>query len=190
VALLSLIFGEKQKARIGVVELDAALSETHSKEALVTDHPVEFGADVSDHIRRLPDSVEINGIVSNTPLVFLSAVTESPTRAEDAYEELRRIMDEGELVTVATTLREYSNMALTNLAVARDAASGNVMNATMSLREIIIAETQTVEAPVPAAAANSKPVNQGKQAAKPANAAQAAKSQSILSSVGEALFGG
>ena len=30
-ALLSLIFGEKQKARIGVVELDAALSETHYK---------------------------------------------------------------------------------------------------------------------------------------------------------------
>jgi hypothetical protein len=73
-ALLSLIFGEKAKARIGIVELDASLSETHSMSAEVTNHPVEEGSEISDHIRKQPDSIQISGVVSNTPLVYLASI--------------------------------------------------------------------------------------------------------------------
>ena len=73
-ALLSLIFGEKIKARVGLVELDASLSESHSMNATVTEYPVEEGADIADHIRRQPDTITISGIVSDTPLVYLASL--------------------------------------------------------------------------------------------------------------------
>jgi hypothetical protein len=178
-ALLSLIFGEKAKARIGIAELDASLSETHSMSAEVTNHPVEEGSEISDHIRKQPDSIQISGVVSNTPLVYLASIqapsplmndlTPVSDRAELAYAELQRIMSQGETVEVVTSLRTYENMALTSLSITRDAASGNVLNASMDLREVIIVKSKVVAAPVPATPANAPPVNAGRQPAQPAS---------------------
>jgi hypothetical protein len=178
-ALLSLIFGEKTKARIGVVELDASLSETHSMSAEVTNHPLEEGSEISDHIRKQPDSIQITGVVSNTPLVYLANIqapsplvndlTPVSDRAELAYVELQRIMSQGETVEVVTSLRTYENMALTSLSITRDAASGNVLNASMDLREVIIAKSEVVSAPVPATPANAPPINGGRQPTQPAS---------------------
>lgn len=198
-SVLSLVFGEKRKGQIGLVQMDATLSEVHTSEAAVTEHPVEEGANISDHIRRLPEEVEINGVVSNTPIVFLASIAaESPIenditpvtdRAGLAYAELTRIQDAGELVTVVTTLRDYENMALTSLVVNRDAQSGNVMNAQLSLREIIVAETQGVEAPTPVTKSNKPPIDQGTQTAGAASAATTAANQQEVSVVASLLGG-
>lgn len=198
-SVLSLVFGEKRKSQIGVVQMDATLSEVHTSEADVTEHPVEEGANITDHIRRLPEAVEINGIVSNTPIVFLASLTaESPLendvtpvtdRAGAAYDELIRIKDQGELVTVVTTLRDYENMALTSVVVNRDAQSGNVMNAQLSLREIIIAKTKDVEAATPEVDANQVPLDQGTQTAGAASAATTAANQQEVSVVASLLGG-
>ena len=52
------------------VSLDATLSQTHEATNTVTEHPVESGANMSDHIRPDLDTLAIEGIISNTP-VFL-----------------------------------------------------------------------------------------------------------------------
>lgn len=52
------------------VSLDAALRAQHSSPNTVTDHPVETGGNVADHIRPDPDTVSIEGVISNAP-VFL-----------------------------------------------------------------------------------------------------------------------
>lgn len=46
---------------------DTILSETHSNVSELAEHPVELGADVTDHIRHQPESVTLEGVVSNTP---------------------------------------------------------------------------------------------------------------------------
>lgn len=50
------------------ITLDASLHEQHTGTATITDHPVETGSNVTDHIRPDPDMLTIEGIVSNTPL--------------------------------------------------------------------------------------------------------------------------
>lgn len=172
-ALLSLIFGDKVKARVGLVELDASLSESHSMSATVTEHPVEEGADIAYHIRRQPDAITISGIVSDTPLVFLASaqapspivddLTRAPDRVDLAYAELQRLMNDGELVDVVTSLRTYENMALTSLSVTRDVSNGNVLNATMSLRQVVVAESEKIAAPEPKTQANAPAVDGGIQ---------------------------
>lgn len=176
---LALLFGQKTHAKIGAVILDASLSETHTKEVQVTDHPVEEGSNIADHLRQLPESVEINGMVSNTPLVILASLfADSPVegdltspsdRVDVALKELDRIQDSGELVTVVTSLKEYSNMALVRRTATRDAATGNVLAVQMSLRRVVIAETQLLDLPdapslpSPADAANTSAQNLGTQ---------------------------
>jgi hypothetical protein len=196
--LTDLIFGPKTKAQVGTVQFDCSVSETHSKEAQITDHPVEEGSTISDHIRRQPESLELNGIVTNHPIIFLASIqapsplendlSPTPDRAEVAYATLREIMDKGELVTVVTSFWEYENMAITSMSVTRDAQNGNVLNCNLGLREIIIAKTETVAAPEPSKAAQKKAKDAGKKAKGAASAAQSGGSQSILSSLG-GLFG-
>lgn len=169
-------------------QFDASLTEAFTKTAEVTDHPVESGADISDHIRRLPEEVEIHGWVSDNPILALASLRSGPsprTLAKDAYDELRRIMDEGQLVRIVTELRDFDNMALTSIGVTRDKDSGTILDATIRLREVIIATTETVEPPEPVAAKKnrSKKTNRGKQIAKPPEASLAAK-------LSGAIFGG
>lgn len=194
-----LIFGAKKHLTVGVVQFDASVSETHSRECQLTDHPVEDGVTITDHIRRTPEKIDVTGIVTNHPIIFLASLQAvspltndlSPVtdRAELAYAELRESMDRGDLMTVVTSLREYENMAITSMSVTRDAPNGNVLNCTLSLREVVVAKTETVAAPVPAKAAQKKAKDKGKKVGDGGNAAQQAKNQSILKSL-SGFFGG
>lgn len=167
-----------------VIEMDASLEELHTATVEVTSHPVENGADISDHIRRKPRSIRITGIVTNHPVtLFAFARTSiSGTRAEQFFEALEKVMDAGTLISVFTTLRQYDNMVITEITVPRNAEKGNVVEATITFREIIIVNTETLAA-VPVEASAGGLANAGKIAPPPAAAAAtAAQSQSALSS--------
>lgn len=53
---------------VGAVQFDLLISESHSIEAQVTEHPIEDGSVVSDHIRELPRKGSLSGLVTNYPL--------------------------------------------------------------------------------------------------------------------------
>lgn len=65
-ALLSLF--TQTKARIGIIELDCSLQETHERTATLTQSPVESGATISDNVVLMPKRLTIEGIISKTPL--------------------------------------------------------------------------------------------------------------------------
>lgn len=48
---------------------DADLQETHEGTNLITEHPVEEGADISDHVRPQLKRFTVEGVVSDTPLL-------------------------------------------------------------------------------------------------------------------------
>jgi len=186
--LTELLF-KKTKAGIGVrfptaafplpalVEFDASISETHSDSAETSDHPVEDGSDITDHIRVLPKTIEINGVITNTPIIFLATLqakspvtgdlTRTLDRVETGYQQLQDFMNRGILVDVITSLRTYSNMVLLSMAVTRDAASGNILDCTLSLREMKIATAMSIDVPVPIDKANNEEKNAGQKQAKP-----------------------
>ena len=192
-AALEILFGIVERTRIGVVFLDAAVTETHTKRNEIPSHPVESGADISDHVRRVPEEIIINGLVSNHPIAILASLTAaSPIqgdtgpigdRAGEAYKQLRELMDNAELIEVITGLRDYSNMIISGLRVEREAATGNVINVTITCREVILVELETVDAPENLA---SKAPNLG---SKPTTEASEKQDTSILGSVSRGLGG-
>jgi len=190
--LNDLIF-PKTKATVGVMQFDCSVDENHVDEAEITDHPVEIGSNVSDHIRKMPATLELNGIVTNTPVTILASLLGGsplttdflPTieRVEVAYAELRRLQEDGELVTVVTSLREYENMAVKSVAAKRNAANGNILDVIVNLQEVILASALAIDLPVPANVANKAAANKGKQSKTPASTEQTSGSQSALSSL-------
>lgn len=189
-AITDLIFGSPVKAKIGAVTMDASVSETHVDEVEITEHPVEFGPDISDHIRKRPITLEISGIVTNTPLVFLASlfskspvdndVLPSTDRVSRAYDTLRELQDKGELIKVVTSLREYENMAIQSIAIARDAANGQVLNATLSLRQVTLAKALSVDAPLIEEIGKGVKETVGKTPKESSSPAQSTKAQSTL----------
>lgn len=164
-----------QLAGIGVVELDATISETHRSVVEATEHPVERGSKIVDHLRKQPDEVTLEGLVSNTPITrsqqtravsftgfeFLSTAPETtvfgtPGYAEEAFTKLRQIQEQGVLVTVATYLKTYSDMALISLDVPRDARTGDALRFSATFRHITIVENRlTIIRPATDPRANS-----------------------------------
>lgn len=64
----SSLFYKSEGYFVGSVQFDLLISESHSIEAQVTEHPLENGAVVSDHVRILPRKGSLVGLVTNHPL--------------------------------------------------------------------------------------------------------------------------
>lgn len=153
-----------------ILTVDATLQETHSAAAEVTEHPVEVGSDVTDHIRPKPVEVRIDGIVTNSPLprdLLRSAITASPLGpavalgeaaalaiigaaefTKDAFNTLRKIRDNGQLVVLATPYQQYESMAMTDLQVVRAKDTGDALHFTATFRQIVTVDAaKTVTLP-------------------------------------------
>ncbi len=123
---------------------DAVLTETHSRSAQVTSHPVEKGADIADHVQVEPMRLTLEAVVTNTPtrtpathnrnsqgavyandananaLQFDTAMD----RPKDIYEDIRDAFDKKLSVTVSTALQRYESMVIVDLSVPREVSSG------------------------------------------------------------------
>jgi len=53
-----------------IVTFDAIEAENHESVSEISDHPVETGVNVTDHVRPLPDTYSFTGFISNTPTKF------------------------------------------------------------------------------------------------------------------------
>ena len=59
---------ERKHLQIADIWIDVSVREVHSTQAEVTHFPVEEGADISDHVRLMPEQLQIEGLVSNQPV--------------------------------------------------------------------------------------------------------------------------
>ena len=177
----------------GTLQLDATLSESHTSEVETTEHPLETGASVADHLRPKPEAITLEAVISDdappdatslpenveqavgdSPAVTLSVRrTHQPGRAKQAWQHLLEIKDSGELVTVATYLRDYTNMALVSLSSSRDAKTGSALRFTATFRRLTFVSLKTLRVAVEKAVPKQ---NLGKKTATPTEAPVANKS--------------
>ena len=149
----------RTKRTIGGIELDNVLLEDHNKNVAITTNPIESGADITDHAIVLPDSLFIRGVVTDSPLglaalgqiidnitsLFGSSTSSNQTRSQQAFEAMQTLMINLEPITVVTKLKTYTNMLITNFNVSQDKDSSNIVFMDLTLEEIIITESVTVD---------------------------------------------
>lgn len=100
---------------------DVVVFEQHQDEMVVTEHPVERGAPISDHANKKPETLSVrfgwsdsstllNQTMNLSILSGLSSIT-------DVYAKLLEEMEKGTLFDVSTGKRQYTDMLITSLQV-------------------------------------------------------------------------
>lgn len=151
---------------------DACVEESHDGSADVTEDAVESGAPISDHVRQKQDVLTLQIVISNSPITQppdqMSGVTSSVTavaltgvkqqaslltfsgnfdRVGVINDELHRLMNEGVLLTITTSLRTYDNMVLHGISAKRNVTQAHALYAQLTFKQIRIVQTQTAPAP-------------------------------------------
>lgn len=121
---------------IGTIMPGVTVEELHRDDLVITDHPVERGAAISDHAFKLPATVEMRCGWSDTQ--------GGPGYVQEVYQTLLDLQAEREPFAVYTGKRAYNNMLIRSLAVSTDEKSETALMVVCALREIIIVDTQTV----------------------------------------------
>lgn len=137
---------------VGEISLDLILTETHSLNAVVTQHPVQDGSTISDHITILPRSGTMRVLVSNFSLSTAegdaradwdeiydqgeAAQKSLPNRAEEAWKKLKDLVKTRELVKVVTSLEVYEDVALTRVETTRDGDTGDALEIDIDYEQV------------------------------------------------------
>lgn len=132
--------------------IDVAVKEEHGFENEITEHPVEQGADIVDHVRARPIVVTLEGVVSDTPVQdFVRASRTAALPSREALDRLLAIRNARQPVEIVTSIRTYTDMMLESLTVPRDAATGDALAFTARFRQIRIVTTQRAVVDIPRA---------------------------------------
>ena len=156
--------------------IDAVLNETPHNAAVVTEHPVERGANVADHIRPAATTLALVLVVSNTPLERTAATQGgfARDRAERTYAQLVSWQEAGALLSILTTLGPRTSYAITGISTPRDAKTGGPPGRTgglrisVQLKQVRIVQNKLTRVVVSKDRRNGRTVKTGKQATKKA----------------------
>lgn len=186
-----LLFGKSRN--IGGVIPNVVIQEVHDDAVTVTQHPVEYGAAISDHAYRepsqvmmtvgwTPSSLLVNGVLSGSIFKGLQSL-------DDVYQSLLGIQRLREPFDLITGKRAYENMMITALSVTTDKDTENALIVTVTMTEVLRARTMVIPAEPEKQTEPSKtstPANAGvKQPQTPAPA----QNKSVLKSAMDAIRG-
>lgn len=131
----------RTKRDINGIQVDGVLKETTEAAMRVTTNPVEFGAEISDHIIREPRTIIIEGVITDTPLgvaaisnigearggvidpitgIYGKSEDSAITRSQELYAEFVAMLYKKELVEVQTNLGRYVDLIFQSIIVSQD----------------------------------------------------------------------
>lgn len=133
--------------------IDCLISDNHTFESEVTEFPVESGSTISDNIRPKPITIVMECIVSNTPLENASRFRkDGSVPTEDAYAMLQKIRTDRRLVTISTSLQDYTNMAMESLSIPRASGRGDELRFSATFKQVqIVTNVRGKRVAIPAA---------------------------------------
>ncbi|MDD1789104.1 phage baseplate protein [Burkholderia gladioli] len=173
--------------KIGTISIQALVEEIHTDSLVVTESPIEDGAEIADHAYLRPRELVLKCGWSNSAYEALlgSAVVSfdstgansmsSGTYIDGIYARLLKLQADRERFDVVTTRRRYKNMLLTGLTVVVDSKTSQGLMITATLRQIIVVSTKATKLPPKTdqlnPAATSETINAGVKSAVPATPA-------------------
>ena len=144
----TLLFKQPFTQKVGKLEVDIITSRNISEKTAVSNNPVE-GSFNTDNSKRQPTEISISGIISKFSLKNskVSQVTSLlsgsiPNRLKDAHDELYRIKDDEEPITMVMKYKSYPNMLITSLDFPEEANGGETLRFTLTLKEVRIVDSQ------------------------------------------------
>lgn len=119
------------------------IEEQHTDDLMITEHPVENSADITDHAVKQPSHVimRCGWSQSGSNVPGLSLTQPSP---KDAYQMLLDLQKTRRPFDVVTGKRSYKNMLIKRLTTVTDEDTENALIVDVELREILLVDTTSV----------------------------------------------
>lgn len=138
---------ERKKKEVCYVEADNStyffdftFTMDHSINVVTTSHPVQKGADITDHAYRQPDEVTVEVGYSDT------VISGGDNHSLNAFKTLDELATNRTLLKLVTRRKVYNNMIISSISVPDNFETMNSLKATIIFKEIIIATVLTVSA--------------------------------------------
>jgi len=134
---------------VGFMVPDVVVSEKHTDTIEVASHPVQSGANISDHAWVKPGEVTMTcGFAGGGSLLDMAntralgiSVGLSP---EEVYQNLLELQQKCEPLEVVTSKRTYSNMLLKQIDVTTDKLNKHSLICTLTLVQVLISDTESI----------------------------------------------
>lgn len=105
------------QSTIGVLQLDALVSESTSLRAEATEYAVEEGSPISDHVVMMPERLKLSGIITPSDVMQMTAA--GRPKLMEAKATLRKILSDRQPVTISTGMDTYVDMVMIDCDVTR-----------------------------------------------------------------------
>jgi hypothetical protein len=134
------------KTNIGGLFFDAVLRSDHTSGITITEHPVETGAAITDHSYVNPAVLVMEvGMTDVARGIVPGQFDGGWSRSVRAYEMLLELQRQRIPLQVVTRLRTYQNMLIETISVPDDYTTISGLKATVTMREIFVAQVKTVK---------------------------------------------
>lgn len=133
-----------RRVQIGAIILDATIEERHEHTSQVTQHPIESGGFVTDHVYEDPRNVSISAEITESPVIFFSVFDGLSDRRVEAYDQLLKLYKTRDVVTLVTGLKVYNDMVMKSFSVPRNQRTGRRLQFTAEFTEVRKAESEVV----------------------------------------------
>lgn len=131
---------------IGGYFFDAIFRIEHLRSTQITEHPVQTGANISDHAYALPARLMMEIGMSDAMASFLSGQFQGgPTKSISAYQLLVDLQAKRQPLTVVTRLYRYTNMLIEHITAPDDVRTKTGLRCSVSMRQILMAEVPTTK---------------------------------------------
>ncbi|WOE32185.1 MULTISPECIES: phage baseplate protein [unclassified Acinetobacter] len=126
---------------------DVVVKETHKDEWIITEHPVEYGSPISDHVYKVPEEVTMEMGWSESAGKLNSLLGGSfiglSMSLRGIYQGFLALG--GQKLMISTGKRLYTNMVIKNIHCETDMTTENALILKITFKKVIIATTKETE---------------------------------------------
>ena len=154
---------------IAGIEFDALIAESRTLSADTPEYPVETGYTVSDSIILKPETLDMTLYLTDSPVTWKRRFGGGPGRVQSVIKRLEDAYFGKEPVTVVTTDKTYTNMAIVSISISKTLEAGYAHEIPVSLKEIRVTKSATTTIPASYGKSGKTKSNAGTSGTKKSN---------------------
>lgn len=136
----------KTPVSVGGIEFDALISSEYTMESTLPEYAVETGFSITDAIILKPETLSMVLFVTDMPVTWYGRHS-GGNRANTVAKQLESLYFSRSTVTVSTTDRTYTNMAIESLKISRSTENGYALEVPITFRKIRTTSAKTTTIP-------------------------------------------
>lgn len=135
----------RRPVAVAGIEFDALISESRTYEAKVPEYTVESGVAVSDDILLGSEKLDMTLYLTDTPVTWKNHAERG--RVESVIQQLEELYYSKSPVTVVTSEKTFTNMAITNITISKSFETGYAREIPISFQKIRVTSARTTYIP-------------------------------------------